>query len=77
MNIFRILGRSLRREYGKSSRNYAGEVWDQEKVNGKPLCSVNADEAPALAWFLKYWLGETALAPGYTMGNTINAEFDP
>jgi hypothetical protein len=48
---------------------YTREVWDQEKVNGKPLCSVNADEGAALAWFLKYWLGETALAPGYTMGN--------
>jgi hypothetical protein len=55
---------------------YNREVWDKEKANGKPFCSVNTDEAAALAWFLKYWLGETALVPGYKMGNTINADFD-
>lgn len=50
--------------------------WDRKKAKAKPLCTFAGEEGAAIAWFLKYWLGEPALRPGYDMRGTVNAEFD-
>ena len=55
---------------------YDRHVWDQEKASGTPLGTFTKVEGAAIAWFLKYWLGEHALRPGYDMHGTVNAEFD-
>ena len=55
---------------------YDRNVWDQEKASGTPLCTFTEVEGAAIAWFLKYWLGEHALRPGYDMHGTVNTEFD-
>jgi len=55
---------------------YDREVWDRDKAGGKAICTLTADEGAAVAWFLKYWLGEAALQPGYRMRDAVNAEFD-
>ena len=55
---------------------YNRNVWAEEKASGTPLCTFTEDEGAAIAWFLKYLLGEDALRPGYHMHGTVNAEFD-
>jgi hypothetical protein len=55
---------------------YERETWDRDKISAKPICSFTADEGAAIAWFLKYWLGDDALRPGYRMRDTVNTEFD-
>jgi hypothetical protein len=61
---------------GGEMRLYDRNVWEREKVDGTPLCTFTEAEGAAIAWFLKYWLGEHALQPGYNMRGTVNAEFD-
>lgn len=34
------------------------------------------DEGAAVGWFLKYWLGEHKLRPGYNMRDRVKAQFD-
>jgi hypothetical protein len=55
---------------------YNRDVWEREKTAGATLCTLTLDEAAAVAWFLKYWLGESSLRPGYEMRTSVNAEFD-
>jgi hypothetical protein len=61
---------------GGELRLYERTTWEKEKVQGTPLCVLTKDEGAALAWFLKYWLGEHTLQPGYDMHDRIDAEFD-
>ena len=55
---------------------YDREAWEREGINGKPLCTFTADEGAAVAWFLKYWLGDDALQPGYSMRDRVNVKFN-
>jgi hypothetical protein len=55
---------------------YHRDAWDREGINGKPLTTFTADEGAAVAWFLKYWLGDDALQPGYGMRDRVKAEFN-
>lgn len=61
---------------GGSMRLYDRGTWAREKANGKPVCTLTAEEGAALAWFLKYWLGDDTLRPGYDMRRTVNSEYD-
>lgn len=61
---------------GGEMRLYDRPVWDREKSAGAPLCTFTAAEGAAIAWFLKYWLGEQALQPGYEMPGKVTAKFD-
>lgn len=61
----------------------AGEVriiprvdWEQDKARATPICTLTAAEGAALAWHLRYWLGETNLKPGYEMHGEVDAEYD-
>ena len=54
-----------------------GQVfWECEGVNGKALCTLTLDEGGAVAWVLKYRLGDEALRPGYTMRDRVKADFE-
>jgi len=55
---------------------YERGAWESEGVNGKPLCMLTQDEGAAVAWFLKYWLGDDALRPAYSMRDTVKADFE-
>lgn len=55
---------------------YDRPTWDADKSRGTPLLALTESEGAAIAWFLKYWLGDAALMPGYKMGDQIAAEFD-
>jgi hypothetical protein len=55
---------------------YDRDAWDREGIKGKPLCVFTGDEGATIAWFLKHWLGDDALQPGYSMRDRVNAEFE-
>lgn len=55
---------------------YDRASWDRKKAKAKPLCTFTREEGAAIAWFLKYWLGDSMLRPGYNMRGAVNAEFD-
>lgn len=56
---------------------YDRAEWDANKSKGVPRLTLTEPESAALAWFLRYWLGEARLQPGYNMRRgEINAEFD-
>ena len=57
-------------------RVYDRSAWREQKSQAAPLLELNDAEGGALAWFLKYWLGEATIRPGYDMQDRINAEFD-
>lgn len=57
-------------------RLYDRSDWDAQKSAAPPLLVLTKSEDAALAWFLKYWLGDAALRPGYEMRNDVTAEFD-
>jgi hypothetical protein len=51
--------------------------WDTHKSQGAPRATLSKTEGAALAWFLRYWLGDAALRPGYNMRQEeVQAEFD-
>jgi hypothetical protein len=50
--------------------------WEAAKSNASPLSVLSHADGAALAWFLKYWLGDQALRPGYSMPGEVQAEFD-
>jgi hypothetical protein len=56
-------------------RIYTQQEWDEKKAEGKPLASLSRAEGAAIAWFLRYWLGEDNLKPGYH-NSLVDAEFD-
>jgi len=49
--------------------------WDEKKAQAEPLATFSESEGAATAWFLRYWLGEDRLKPGYNMRD-IDTEFD-
>ncbi len=49
--------------------------WESKKITGRPLASLDEREGRALAWFLRYWLGNAALSPGYDQSD-VNVQFD-
>lgn len=51
-------------------------AWIAQKAQAESLCILNEQEGAAVAWFLRYWLGEEQLRPGYHMHDKIQAEFD-
>jgi len=55
---------------------YSGEGWKDQKSRGEPLFRLSTAEGAALAWFLRYWLGDHRSRPGYAMRGQIDAEFD-
>ena len=55
---------------------YAKADWQARHREATPLLQLTEDEARALAWFLRYWLGEQTLIPGYQMKALVQAEFD-
>jgi hypothetical protein len=57
-------------------RIYDQEAWTRERSNATPLATLSEADGAALAWFLRYWLGEAALRPGYEMRGLVQAEFD-
>ena len=50
--------------------------WEARRAAGTPLFRLSASEGASLAWFLRYWLGEQQLRPGYNMRGAVDAEFD-
>jgi hypothetical protein len=52
------------------------EAWDRAKAAAASLCTLTEAEGAALAWHLRYWLGEARLQPGYEMGREVVAEYD-
>ena len=50
--------------------------WQRHQAQATPLAVLSRPEAIALAWQLRYWLGETDLRPGYTMRDEIHADYD-
>jgi len=44
--------------------------------SGTPLCAFTVVKGAAITGFLKYWLGEHTLRPGYDRHGTVNAELD-
>jgi hypothetical protein len=51
--------------------------WDLRKASGAPRATLSEADGAALAWFLRYWLGESRLRPGYQMAkDAVRAEFD-
>ena len=61
---------------GGSLRIFAKEEWQRNKVKGVPLLTLTNHEGAAIGWFLKYWLGEHALRPGYDMKQLVQSEYD-
>lgn len=61
---------------GAQFQLHSRAIWDQEGVNGAPLCTLTSDEAAALTWFLKHFLGEAKLQPGWHMRGAVKADFD-
>ena len=58
-------------------RIYGKGDWRAQHRNAEPWLTISEDEARALAWFLRYWLGEHSLKPAYDMPRgAVNAEFD-
>ena len=45
---------------------------EQHGADAPSLLELTEKEAAAIAWFVRYWLGEEALIPGY---NLRNAQF--
>lgn len=58
---------------GGVTRLYDRAAWEQHGADAPPLLELSAKEAAAIAWFIRYWLGEDALVPGYDLPN---ARFD-
>jgi hypothetical protein len=61
---------------GGEMRIYDRGDWELNKSNAAPIATLSASEGAALAWFLKYWLGDAALQPGYNLGGRVDADFD-
>ena len=57
-------------------RIYDRETWARERRKATPLATLSREDGAALGWFLRYWLGEDALRPGYQMRGQVHAEFD-
>lgn len=57
-------------------RVYQREEWARDRATAQPICVLSTSEAGALAWQLKYWLGDGALQPGYRMSGRLEAEYD-
>jgi hypothetical protein len=55
---------------------YERDTWEREGVNGKALCTLTQDEGGDVAWFLKYWLGDEALQPAYSIRDRVKADFE-
>ena len=52
---------------------YERAAWKQHKATASPLLELSAEEAGAIAWFIRHWLGNEALVPG---DDLPNVEFD-
>lgn len=52
------------------------DAWESEKSLAVPVVTLSSAEGSALAWHLRYWLGEDALMPGYKMRSEIRADYD-
>jgi len=62
---------------GGTLQVYSAEDWRRQKSAATPLCSLTESEVSALAWQLRYWLGEARLQPGYKMPRqSIDVEYD-
>jgi len=62
---------------GGELRIFDRAEWDQQKSAGQPRLVLSAAEGAAVGWFLRYWIGERALQPGYSMPrDLVHAEFD-
>jgi hypothetical protein len=57
-------------------RLYDRATWDRDKTKGQALTELDGPEGASIAWFLRYWLGESTLQPGYQMHGKVNAQFD-
>ena len=55
---------------------YARTDWDAQRASATPLFRLSSAEGASLAWFLRYWIGEQRLRPGYSMRHEVDAEFD-
>ena len=51
-------------------------AWQAQRSAATPLCTLSVADGAALAWFLRYWIGESRLQPGYNMRGEVQAEFD-
>lgn len=58
---------------GGIARLYERAAWKQHKATASPLLELSAEEAGAIAWFIRHWLGNEALVPG---DDLPNVEFD-
>lgn len=56
-------------------RIFSRKDWEVKGVHANPIAIISESESAALAWVLKYWLGDERLKPGYRMSD-ITAEFD-
>jgi hypothetical protein len=62
---------------GGTLRIFDRAEWDARKAQGTPIATLSAADGAALAWHLRYWLGESRLQPGYNMPrSTVRAEYD-
>lgn len=61
---------------GGEMRIISKDEWGRDGVKAATICTLSNPEGAALAWHLRYWLGEAALKPGYRMGSEVQAEYD-
>lgn len=50
-------------------------AWERDQAKAPALIQLDVAEGASIAWFLRYWLGEGALRPGYQMPG-VKASFD-
>lgn len=52
-------------------------AWDSQGADAAAIFRLTEAESAALAWQLKYWLGDARLQPGYHMAlGAIDADYD-
>ena len=61
---------------GSELRVITIEEWNHRNATAVPITALTPNESAAVAWHLRYWLGESQLRPGYEMTADIDVEYD-
>jgi len=62
--------------HGGTLHIYDQPEWNARGARGTPQATLSEADCAALAWFLRYWLGDARLKPAYEMPGQVRAEFD-